>query len=269
MTIEWQQQVCLITGASGGIGEAIARKLAGLGASLILTGRNGAKLSELLESLPGRHTVACADITTAEGLDKVVAVCHEHSPTMLINSAGINEIGNFSAIPMARIEALLATNLTAPIALIQRLLPVLQRAGKSYVVNVGSTFGSIGFPCHAAYCASKFGLRGFTESLIREYAHSSVNFYYLAPRATQTAINSDAVVSMNQALGNQMDPPERVADALVAQLESNKSRWFIGFPERLFARINGVFPAIVDRALIKKLPVIQRFLTSVTKEKLS
>ena len=69
MSIDWQQQVCLITGASGGIGEAIARKLAGLGASLILTGRNGAKLSELLESLPGRHTVACADITTAEGLD--------------------------------------------------------------------------------------------------------------------------------------------------------------------------------------------------------
>jgi hypothetical protein len=66
-----------------------------------------------------------------------------------------------------------------------------------------------------------------------------------------------------------MDPPERVADTLVAQLEGNKSRWFIGFPERLFARINGAFPAIVDRALIKKLPIIQRFLTSVTKEKLS
>ena len=136
------------------------------------------------------------------------------------------------------------------------------------MVNVGSTFGSIGFPCHAAYCASKFGLRGFTESLIREYAHSPVNFYYLAPRATQTSINSDAVVSMNRALGNQMDPPERVADALVAQLEGNKSRWFIGFPEKVFARINGVLPGIVDRALIKKLPVIQRFLTSVTKEKL-
>ncbi|GGF63185.1 SDR family oxidoreductase [Alteromonas lipolytica] len=269
MAIQWQNQVCLITGASGGIGEAIARKLAGLGASLILTGRNADKLTALLESLPGRHTIACADITTQEGLDKVVAVCHERQPTMLVNSAGISEIGDFKNMPMARIETLLATNLTAPIALTQRLLPILQRAGKGYVVNVGSTFGSIGFPCHAAYCASKFALRGFTESLIREYANSPVNFYYLAPRATKTAINSDAVVSMNQALGNQMDSPELVADALVAQLEANKSRWFIGFPEKLFARINGVLPEIVDRALIKKLPTIKRFLTSVTKEKLS
>lgn len=269
MSVQWQNQVCLLTGATGGIGEAIAHQLAGLGVSLILTGRNADKLSALSTKLPGNHTVVSADISTPEGLDNVVSVCHERSLTMLINAAGISEIGDFQQSSLNRIEDVMATNLTAPIALIQRLLPVLKRADNGYVINVGSTFGSIGFPCHAVYCASKFGLRGLTESLSREYANSSVSFFYLAPRATQTAINSSAVVSMNQALGNQMDPPERVAEALVKQVEQNKSRWFIGFPEKIFARINGVLPEIVDRALAKKLPTIKQFLTSATKEKLS
>ncbi|NVK55807.1 MAG: SDR family oxidoreductase [Alteromonadaceae bacterium] len=269
MAILWQEQVCLLTGATGGIGKAVASKLAELGVSLILTGRNTDKLTALLESLPGQHTLVCADITTEEGRDKVVAVCHDRHLSMLINSAGITETGDFKTIPAPRIDALLMTNLNAPIALTQRLLPILQRARQGYVINVGSTFGSIGFACHSVYCASKFGLRGFTEALSRELANSNVSVFYLAPRATQTDINSAAVVSMNQALGNQMDPPGRVADALVEQLQRNKARWFIGFPEKLFARINGVLPELVDRALAKKLPTIQRFLTSATKEKLS
>ncbi|MDC8829284.1 SDR family oxidoreductase [Alteromonas gilva] len=268
MAIRWQEQVCLLTGASGGIGQAIAYKLAGLGVSLILTGRNADSLSALMASLPGQHTLVCADITTEAGRDKVVAVCHDRHISMLINSAGISETGDFTTTPAQRIDTLLLTNLYAPMALTQRLLPLLQRASSAYVVNVGSTFGSIGFACHAAYCASKFGLRGFTESLSRELASSNVGVFYLAPRATKTGINSAAVVSMNQALGNKVDPPERVAEALVSQLERNKARWFIGMPEKLFARLNGALPELVDRALAKKLPVIQRFLTSATKEKL-
>lgn len=65
---------------------------------------------------------------------------------------------------------------------------------------------------------------------------------------------------MNKALGNQMDSPQLVADELVALLNSNKTRRFIGFPEKLFARINGVFPRIVDNAIAKQLPKIKQFL---------
>ncbi|WP_414828870.1 SDR family oxidoreductase [Alteromonas sp. H39] len=262
----WKRQVCLITGATGGIGEAIAIALAEKGASLILTGRNHEKLSALLSVLPGHHTLVCADITQPEGIDKVLSVCRAKAPTMLINNAGVAVTGDFTQTPEADIGRVITTNLVAPIILTQRLLPLLRHAKEAHVINVGSTFGSIGFPCHSLYCASKFGLRGWTESLMREYVNTGVRFLYLAPRATRTSINSSAVVEMNEALGNQMDEPAEVADALITQVEKGQRRRFLGLPEMLFARINGAFPGLVDRALIKKLPTIQQFMSSTEKE---
>jgi short-subunit dehydrogenase len=156
-----------------------------------------------------------------------------------------------------------------PIALTQRLIPVLQRSSEAHIVNVGSTFGSIGFAYHSLYCASKFGLRGFTESLMREYAGTGLRFHYFAPRATQTAINSAQVMSMNNALGNAMDAPNDVAAQLVDMLNKQQRRRFIGFPEKLFVKINGAFPAIVDMALKKQLPTIQRYMKTRSEEKLS
>ncbi len=265
-TFVWKRQVCLLTGATGGIGEAFAVALAEKGVSLILTGRNHEKLSSLLSRLPGNHTLVCADITQQEGIEKVISVCRTKAPTMLINNAGVSETGGFTQSSASDISKVITTNLMAPMMLTPRLLPLLSHAKEAYVINVGSTFGSIGFPCHSLYCASKFGLRGWTESLMREYANSGVKFLYLAPRATRTNINSSAVVEMNKALGNQMDEPADVAQALVAQIEQGNPRRLLGFPEKLFARINGVFPGLVDRALIKKLPTIQHFMSSTKKE---
>ncbi len=262
----WERQVCLLTGATGGIGQAIAEALAEKGVSLILTGRNHDKLSSLLSRLAGSHTLVCADITTPEGLDKVVSVCCAKPPTMLINNAGISTTGEFTHTSAADISRVIHTNLIAPVTLTQRLIPLLRHAENAFVINIGSTFGSIGFPCHSVYCASKFGLRGWTESLMREYASTNVSFLYLAPRATRTDINSSAVEEMNRALGNQMDNPDVVANALISQVEQRRRRRFLGFPEALFARINGVFPSLVDRALFKKLPTIQQFMSSTKKE---
>ncbi|MDP4916304.1 MAG: SDR family NAD(P)-dependent oxidoreductase, partial [Haliea sp.] len=83
----------------------------------------------------------------------------------------------------------LELNLMVPMLLIQGLLAALQ-ARQGWVVNVGSAFGSIGFPGSAAYSASKFGLRGLTEALRRELAGTGVSLHYLAPRATATEINA-------------------------------------------------------------------------------
>jgi short-subunit dehydrogenase len=129
-------------------------------------------------------------------------------------------------------------------------------------VFVGSTFGSIGFPGYTAYCASKFGLRGFSEALRRELADTPVQVIYVAPRATATAMNPEAVNELNQALGNTMDPPEKVAGAILEAMQKDEKRRFLGWPEKLFVVINGVLPRIVDKAMLKQLPVIRRFLDS-------
>lgn len=268
MSVCWHQQVCLLTGASGGIGSAIAHKLATLGVRLILVGRNIQKLSELVNQLPGQHRIISANIGNSADRDRIFGICQETGMTMLVNNAGISAVGDFHGMCEEDVLALVSTNLMAPMALTHRLLPLLRKVEAGIVVNVGSAFGSIGFPCHAAYCASKFGLRGWTESLIREYSQTSLSFYYLAPRATNTAINAQNVVAMNNALGNKMDPPEVVAEALVAQINQNRKRWFIGSPEKWFARINGALPELVDNALIKKLKTIRKYVGSVKEESL-
>ena len=269
MAILFEKQVCLLTGASGGIGEAIAKQLASLGVSLILTGRNTGKLGKLVEALPGQHTVVCADLTQTEDMEKVVALCRDKSVSMLINNAGITEIGAFTDASKGAVESVITTNLVVPITLTQKLIPILQRAPDAHIINIGSTFGSIGFACHSLYCASKFGLRGWTESLIREYAETNLHFHYFAPRATQTSINTAQATSMNKALGNTMDAPVDVARALLDMLYKKQSRRFLGFPEKWFVKINGAFPRIVDAALKKQLPTIQRYMKAPHEEKLS
>ena len=103
--------------------------------------------------------------------------------------------------------------------LCQGLLPLLRNRPEAAIVNIGSTFGSIGHPGFATYCASKFGLRGFTETLRRELADTEVQVYYVAPRATRTDMNSAAVVQLNEELGNAMDPPDVVKTQPCSRLE--------------------------------------------------
>lgn len=263
--MQWQQQTCLLTGATGGIGQAIAKALANKGVSLILQGRSESRLQQLNDSLTGEHKILVADITTIQGREKICRMAELNAISMLINNAGVGQFSLLEETEETVIVDTLEINLLAPILLIQELLPLLQKADQqqpapSYVINVGSAFGSIGFAGQSIYCASKFGLRGFTEALYRELADTNVHVSYFAPRATATSINSDQAMAMNKALGNSVDSPESVANALIQQLEKGHTRLFVGFPEKLFVKINGAFPHIVDKALFKKLPIIKRFL---------
>ncbi len=258
--MNWQQQVCLLTGATGGIGMEIAQQLAEKGVRLILNGRNEVALKSLVNSLPGEHDYIVADIGNTEQRAKMVEQLNTRDDlTMLINNAGVAGFGNLTQISEADLGKLININLTSPIQLIQALLPQLKKRSHGYIVNVGSTFGSIGFACFSPYCASKFGLRGFTEALYREMADTNVKVFYFAPRTTSTAINNKTVDEMNSSLGNQVDTPELVAKELTEQLQKGQARRFVGWPEKLFVKLNGAFPHIVDNALLKKLPIIKKF----------
>lgn len=246
----------LLTGATGGLGRALAARLAEKGAELVLVGRRQAALAELLGTLPeGNHRWVLADIASVEGRRAVVEAAGE-SLDGLINCAGINAFGLFSDQHAGDLQHLLQVNVIAPVELIRGLLPIL-RQRRSLVVNVGSTFGAIGYPGYTAYCSTKFALRGFTEALARELADSPVAVCYFAPRAIRTSMNDANVEAMNAELGNTMDAPERVADSLVKFLEQGRVRRHVGWPERLFVKLNALFPGIIDGALARNLPVIQ------------
>jgi len=252
----------LLTGASGGIGSAIAAGLSDQGARLILVGRNEQTLSQLNRDLGGHHLDCVADISTSVGRGSIIRFCENEVSKIdvVINNAGVSVFGSLERMAPSIIEHVIQTNLLSQILLCQAFLPLLKTFSKSEIINVGSTFGSIGYPGFSVYCASKFGLRGFSEALNRELAESPVSIRYFAPRATQTTLNSDKVVEMNKALANKMDKPQQVAQSLIKFLKNTDHRAYLGWPEKLFVRLNGIFPTLVDKAISKKLSVIKRYL---------
>ena len=258
----FSNKTILLTGAAGGIGSEIAIALSAAGATLVLVGLEQNNLDQLNQNIGGQHHTLTADIATSEGRDKILQYCQKLTDgiDILINNAGIGQFSLFQDMDSEHISAIININLTGTILLTQTLLPTLLERPKAQVVNIGSTLGSIGFPGSSVYCASKFGIRGFTEALNRELSDTSVQVSYFAPRATKTTINDDKVVAMNKELGTKMDSPEQVAHAFVAFLESSEKTGHIGWPEKLFVKINSVLPNIVDKSIIKQLPIIKRHL---------
>ncbi|QFT56554.1 SDR family oxidoreductase [Microbulbifer sp. THAF38] len=259
----------LITGASGGIGSAISRLLAEQGHRLLLQGRNTARLQQLKVGLPhsDRHQVLVADLCDGASRSELVRSCEQlpGGVDVLVNNAGIASFSLLSDIGDAELGRLLHTNLIAPMALTRDLLPTLQRSEHAAIINIGSAFGHIGHPGFGAYGASKAGLHGFTETLRRELAGSKVRVHYLAPRAVDTPLNSDAVNDLNRALGNKSDSPQFVAAQCLRLLQSKHGRRrFIGWPERLFIKVNALLPSLVDSALAKKLPLVRQFVRGRT-----
>ncbi|WP_164084671.1 SDR family oxidoreductase [Alteromonas flava] len=256
---------CLVTGASGGIGSAIARALDAMGYTIILQGRNQQKLTAVQASMSNRTTVMTGDLRSAQECEAVLEKTFADGDIdLLVNAAGVSEFSAFEKQSAESIAAQLNTNLVAPILFTQAFLHHSQQrspaATETIIVNVGSAFGYIGYPGFSTYCASKFGLRGFTEALAREYSDSRYKFIYFAPRATKTDINSANVNAMNTALGNTVDATETVAAALIQLLRSKRRESVVGWPEKLFVRINGVLPNIVDNAIDSKLATIKRYL---------
>lgn len=258
----------LLTGASGGIGRALAHELAKQGASIILQGRNQATLKQLQNALPNpeKHQIWVADLCDPVALAEQIDVLSQQPPIdILINNAGTNHFAWLEDQTEQQITQQLSLNIQAPILLTRALLPYLNSPG--LIMNIGSSFGSIGYAGYSVYCASKFALRGFSEALARELSGSGLNVLYFAPRATRTALNTAAVYSMNAELGTQSDSAEFVAKEVVIALNKEIKRRWLGWPERFFVKLNALFPGVVDNALAKQRHIIARHAkASVAKE---
>jgi short-subunit dehydrogenase len=259
----------VLTGASGGIGLAIAEALCSHGAQVLAVSRHQEPLLALKAQYPHLLRWAQADLTTAEGRQHVLMQAQAMgNVNLLINAAGVNHFAMLEHLPGREIDAMLGINLSAPIQLTSIMLPVLRQANAAMVVNVGSTFGSIGYAGYATYCASKFALRGFSEALRRELADTRIGVLYVAPRATRTAMNSRAARALNTALKSNEDDPKTVAAAVVSAIVGNQRELYLGWPERFFVRLNGLLPTVVDRGLRKHLPLIRRLSSTPDEEKI-
>jgi short-subunit dehydrogenase len=251
-------RVFLLLGGTGGIGKALVDPLVLAGARVIVASRHP-------ERTDHREGVSAVHLDLAAiDLDQQLVRLSEAYPDIdgMIHCAGQNRFAGLASMTVSELDAQYSVNLRSAMLVARHFVPRFEKAGGGALVFVGSTFGSIGFPGYTAYCAAKFGLRGFTEALRRELADTALQVVYVAPRATATEMNAEAVNELNRALGNRVDTPQAVASEILKAMENDERRRFIGWPEKLFVVINGILPRIVDKAMLKQLPVIRRFLNA-------
>ena len=239
----------ILTGAAGGIGSILARLLTERAANCALIDADAGALDELCRALPNTGAIP-ADLSGAVG-------CHEAAQQamdalggvdVLINLAGLMSFCTYEDEDISRVERLIHVNLVAPMALSRAVLPAMLQQNDGQIVNIGSMFGSIGFAYFAAYSASKFGLRGFSQALRRELADTNVSVTYVSPRAVKTPINTSAIMEMGVATKMKMDEPDVTAARILQAIETGRKEAYLGFPESLFARLNGIWPGLVDTA---------------------
>ena len=238
------QSVAVITGAATGIGRALAWRLAGEGARLALADLNQGGLDEVSGSLTGQgfelstHLVDVADAQQVEGLARDVVDRYGRAD-VLINNAGVALFGDVEEVSLADIEWLMAVNFWGVVYGIKHFLPVLKQQRKAYIVNISSAFGLIAPPGQAAYAASKFAVRGWSEALRHELAGTNVRVSTVHPGGIRTDIAKAARVGAgaHSARRDQevatferlaTTSPERAADRIVRGMLRGEPRILIG-----------------------------------------
>jgi short-subunit dehydrogenase len=260
----------LVTGATGGIGRCVALALAKKGAVLLLAGRSQTKLDALcreIEAGGGRASAVACDLSQSGAPEELARQARARlgEIDVLVNCAGTLNFDLFTDESAHDLERLWRTNVLAPMLLTRALLPAMVAQAHGRIVNVGSIFGSIGFACFASYSASKFAMRGFSEALRRELEGSGVGVTYVAPRYTKTALNDGAVSRMAASVKMNTDEPAWVAERIVRAIEQDRKDVYLGWPEALFVRINGLLPRLVDAALRRQNVQMREFATESIK----
>jgi short-subunit dehydrogenase len=230
----------LLTGATGGIGHSIARRLHAEGAQLILTGRNADVLAPLTDELGARGIVA--DLADPASLDALLA---EAGPIdLLVANAALPGVGLLPDMPVERVDANLDVNLRAPIMLARALLPQMTARRSGHLVFIGSLSGIVASPGTTLYNATKFGLRGFTDALRQDLHGTGVSASIVEPGFVRDA-GMFANSGMEIPRGARTASLEQVAAAVVKAIVKDRGEIVVAPPElRLGARLGSLFPAL-------------------------
>jgi NADP-dependent 3-hydroxy acid dehydrogenase YdfG len=189
MADELAGKTALVTGASRGIGLAVARALVAEGAWVGMVARSADTLAAAAKEAGG-HAIQ-GDVATPEGVHAVATYVSEllgDAPDLLVSSAGAFSLSPIAETDPAEFDRLLAVNLRGPFLLARAFLPEMLRRGSGHVIHVGSVAGRVAFPENGAYSASKFGLRGLHEVLLQELRGTGVRATLVEPAATDTEL---------------------------------------------------------------------------------
>jgi NADP-dependent 3-hydroxy acid dehydrogenase YdfG len=214
----------VVTGASSGIGRAVAVALAAGGARVLLVGRSAERLQDAArEAGPGQCDICVADVATESGVDAIRAAAA--GADIVVHAAGAFELSAIADTDVAAFDRILAVNLRGAFLLMRAFLPPMLSRRSGDFVSIGSISGRQAFPSNGAYSASKFGLRGLHAVLAAELRGTGVRASFVEPAATDTplwaAIDRDANPGLPEPAA--MLPPAAVADAVLHAITQPRS----------------------------------------------
>ncbi|KYG72383.1 SDR family oxidoreductase [Roseivirga echinicomitans] len=252
-----KNKVVIITGASSGIGKALALEFAKLGAHIVITGRNEARLNEVAEILDGMNTRnLCLQLDVAKEKDNEILV-KETVRTfgkidILINNAGISMRALFEEIEMDVFKKVMDINFYGTLYATKYCLPEILKT-KGSIVGVSSINGYRGTPARTAYTASKYAMNGFMESLRTEVMHRGVHVLVACPGFTGTNIRNAALTADGTSQGEsprdegKMMSPEEVAQGIIKAIQKRKRDIVFTSQGKLAVFLNKWMPGRMDK----------------------
>lgn len=241
----------LITGASSGIGRALAQRAAAAGARLAVVSRSADKLDDLRRSIPtGEVFPIVGDVTNPDDRARMLHASAERFDGLdvLVNNAGVASWGHFATGTEEILRQVMETNYFAPAELIRSAIPILSKGRQPAIVNVASRSGRRGMPAWSEYSASKFALCGLTESLRGEMARFDIDVLLIVPGLTNTGLH-DHLLRSEGRMKIEFDkgqPPEAVADAILTSLRTNRTEAVVGWGAWWFLTFNRWLPRFTE-----------------------
>ncbi|NIL99307.1 MAG: SDR family NAD(P)-dependent oxidoreductase [Planctomycetales bacterium] len=249
----------IVTGASSGIGRAVAGELVRQGGHCVAVARNQTKLQSLQDEIKsaadsgGSLEIVPGDITAAETRQRAVqqAVRCWGGLDALVNNAGIAAFGRFADGQPERLRQIMEVNFFATVEMIREALPVLGQGHRPIIVNVASILGHRGIPRMYEYCASKFALQGLSQVLRVELKKKGIDLLVVSPGTTQTDFYDHVVHGRGDApwSSSYRVMPEDVARATVNAMRRGRREIFPNVMGRLLVWANRIAPSVVDRFL--------------------
>lgn len=260
MTLTLRNGTAVVTGAASGIGRATALALAARGCHLALADRDAAGLASAAQEAEAlgvrvtHHVLDVADAAAVAALPDTVLAAHG-GVRVLLNAAGTSLLGRFDEVTLEEFRWLLEINFFGTVAMTKAFLPLLMRQERAQIANISSIFGVIAPAEQTAYVASKFAVRGFSESLRHELEGSPVGVTVVHPGGVRTPIaltaRIPAALDREVALARAAHftrralrmPAEQAAEAIVAAVERRKKRLLIGGDARAAELLQRASPA--------------------------
>ncbi len=252
-------KVTLITGASSGIGEAFARRLAAEKHNLVLAARSENKLHELCDELMLEHGITAhyiaVDLTDSKADEKIFSETEKHAMEVewLINNAGIGSMGDFARIDLEAELAMINLNITALVALTHRYLQKMRERKSGVIINVASTASFQPIPFMATYAATKAFVRSFSEAIAEENRPFNIKVTALCPGPTETNFFDAANIGANVKaafMKKGLQTSEEVVEAGLNAVKSGKPSVISGWTNYFTAQLGTFVPnSLVTRAV--------------------